>query len=100
MYHDYVGTVDFELRDTNALENNVDRTWVPYEQDLTQYPEVFKKYQENYDRYEQVKEKFENEDLLEEQGANMFARRLPKDNSPWEKKYDTMMPRFTGTSCQ
>jgi hypothetical protein len=28
-----------------------------------------------------------------------FVRRLPKDMRPWEKKYDTMMPRYTGTSA-
>ena len=44
VYHDYVGTVDFDLRDPNHAENSMDRSWTPYEQDLTQYPEVFKKY--------------------------------------------------------
>ena len=100
VYHDYVGTVDYDLKDPNHSENSVDRSWIPYEQDLTQYPEVFKKYQENYDRYDKVKARFENEDILEDAGDGPFKRRLPKDMSPWEKKYDTMMPRFTGTSCQ
>jgi hypothetical protein len=30
----------------------------------------------------------------------MFVKRLPKDMSPWEKKYEDIMPRFTGTSAQ
>ena len=61
---------------------------------------MFKKYQENYERYDKVKARFENEDVLEDAGEGPFKRRLPKDMSPWEKKYDTMMPRFTGTSAQ
>ena len=100
VYHDYVGTVDFDLKDPNFKENAMDRSWTPYEQDLTQYPEVFKKYQENYERYDKVKERFENEDPLSEAPEGAFKKRLPKDMSPWETKYDTVMPRYTGTSCQ
>jgi len=44
VYHDYVGTTDFGLKDTTNEENSFDRSWTPYEQDLSQYPEVFKKY--------------------------------------------------------
>lgn len=66
VYHDYVGTVDFDLHDPNHKENHMGRSWTPYEQDLSQYPEVFKKYQENYERYDKVKERFENEDPLAE----------------------------------
>jgi hypothetical protein len=100
VYHDYVSTVDFDLKDINHNENSIDRSWVPYEQDLTQYPEVFKKYQENYDKYDKVKARFENEDPMEETGESAFAKKLPKDMSPWEKKYDLHMPRYTGTSGQ
>lgn len=67
---------------------------------MTQYPEVFKKYQENWAKYDKVKDRFENEDLMEEQAEGPFVRKLPKDMSPWEKKYDTTMPRYTGTSAQ
>jgi len=45
IYHDYVGTVDHDIRDPNHTRGS---HWVPYEQDLTHYPEVFKMYQENY----------------------------------------------------
>lgn len=100
VYHDYVGTVDFDQPDTNLDPNALDRNWAPYEQDLTQYPEVFRKYQENYAKYDKVKARFENEDIMEEPEDSAFARRLPKDMSPWEKKYDTMLPRYTGTTCQ
>ena len=98
VYHDYTGTVDFGLKDMN-MEHPY-RNWVPYEQDLSQYPEVFKKYQENYEKYDKVEERFANEDPLEEQAEGPFKRRVPKDMSPWEKKYDLMMPRYTGTSSQ
>jgi gamma-carbonic anhydrase len=47
-YHDYVGTVDYDIRDPNHSEGSFDKAWIPYEQDLTHYPEVFRKYQENY----------------------------------------------------
>jgi len=61
---------------------------------------VFKKYQENYEKYEKVKTRFETEDRMADQEEGPFARRIPADMSPWEKKYDTMMPRYTGTQAQ
>ena len=64
---------------------------------MTHYPEVFKQYQENYKAYETAKKKFEDEDELEEAGESPFTRKLPRDMSPWEKKYDDYMPKFTGT---
>lgn len=100
VYHDYVGTVDYDMREYQNEEDNMHRSWTPYEQDLTQYPEVFKKYQENYERYDQVKERFRNEDPMEEQGEAVFERKMPRDMSPWTKKYDTLLPRYTGTTCQ
>ena len=61
---------------------------------------MFKQYQENYAQYDKVKERFENENPLEEQGEEPFKKRLPKDMTPWEQKYKTMMPKYTGTVCQ
>ena len=95
-----MGTVDYDIRDPSHSEGSFDKAWVPYEQDLTHYPEVFKVYQENYDRYDKVKKRFETEEPLVEQGESPFTRRMPKDMSPWEKKYEDFMPRFTGTSSQ
>ena len=66
VYHDYVGTVDYDLKDPGLEEDALSRSWTPYEQDLTQYPEVFKKYQENYDKYDRIKKRFETEDPYEE----------------------------------
>jgi len=100
VYHDYVGTVDYNIKDPNHEEGSFDKQWVPYEQDLTHYPEVFKMYQENYKKHDQVKKRFETEEPMVEQGESPFTRRLPKDMSPWEKKYDDMMPRFIGSSAQ
>ena len=37
---------------------------------------------------------------MQEQAEGPFTRRLPKDMSPWEKRYDDLMPKYTGTSCQ
>ena len=68
---------------------------------MSQYPEVFKKhFQENYAKYDNLKNQFENEDPLDEAGPDMFEKQVPKDMSPWEKKYDTVLPRYTGTLCQ
>jgi hypothetical protein len=47
VYHDYVGTVDYNMQDPNHAEGSFDKAWIPYEQELTHYPEVFKVYQEN-----------------------------------------------------
>jgi hypothetical protein len=55
VYHDYVGTVDYDIRDPNHTAGEGEKAWLPYEQDMTQYPEVFRQYQENYARFEQVK---------------------------------------------
>jgi hypothetical protein len=47
-----------------------------------------------------VKHRFEEEDEMEDQGENKFKKVLPKDMSPWEKKFDQVLPRYTGTTCQ
>lgn len=31
VYHDYVGTVDYDIRDPNHSEGSFDRNWIPYE---------------------------------------------------------------------
>ena len=31
VYHDYVGTVDFDRPDSNLDPNSFDRNWAPYE---------------------------------------------------------------------
>ena len=100
IYHDYVASADFDMDDPNHAEGEAKRNWTPYEQDMSQYPEVFHKYQENYAKYDKLKDEFENENPMEEQGDEVFRRETPKDMSPWEKKYEDLMPRFTGTSCQ
>ena len=100
IYHDYVSSVDFDIDNPNHAPGERYKTWTPYEQDLSHYPEIFHKYQENYARYDKVKAETAAENPLEEQGDEIFARQLPRDMSPWEKKYDDLMPRFTGTSCQ
>ena len=100
IYHDYVASVDWDLNDPNHEKGEHKKTWTPYEQDLSAYPEVFKKYQENYDKYDKQAKEFREENPLEEMGEDPFKRRLPTDSSPWEKKYDDLMPRFTGTLCQ
>eukprot|EP00354_Favella_ehrenbergii_P000814 CAMPEP_0170463288 /NCGR_PEP_ID=MMETSP0123-20130129/8460_1 /TAXON_ID=182087 /ORGANISM="Favella ehrenbergii, Strain Fehren 1" /LENGTH=357 /DNA_ID=CAMNT_0010728691 /DNA_START=35 /DNA_END=1108 /DNA_ORIENTATION=- len=100
IYHDYVASADFDMEDPNHQPGERYKTWTPYEHDLSHYPEVFHKYQENYAKYEKLKEETAQENPLEEQGDEIFQREIPRDMSPWEKKYDDLMPRYTGTSCQ
>lgn len=100
IYHDYVASADFDMQDPNHAPGEMRKTWTPYEQDLSHYPEIFHKYQENYEKYDQLKAKTEAENPLEEQGDEIFSREIPRDMTPWEKKYDDLMPRYTGTSCQ
>jgi hypothetical protein len=57
-------------------------------------------YAENYKNHEKLKKRFENDEPLVEQPESPFTRKLPKDMSPWTKKYDDIMPRYTGTSSQ
>ena len=54
IYHDYVASADYDMYDPNHAEGEAKRNWTPYEQDLSQYPEVFRKYQENYAKYDKV----------------------------------------------
>ena len=99
IYHDYVASADYDMENPNHAPGELHKTWTPYEQDLSQYPDVFHKYQENYAKYDKLKEKTAAENPLEEQADEIFTRQIPKDMSPWEKKYDDLMPRYTGTSC-
>lgn len=50
--------------------------------------------------WDKAKKKFDTEDPYEEQGDTAFKKKVPKDQSPWEKKYDDYMPRYTGTLWQ
>ena len=35
VYHDYVGTVDNDIRDPSLDEGSYDKSWLPYEQDYS-----------------------------------------------------------------
>lgn len=101
IYHDYVGTIDFLHKDPITTKGAKDKQWLPFEQDLSQYPEIFRKtYGENFKAHERQKKFFEEDDPLEEQAENPWKRKIPKDQAPWEKRTYTAMPRFTGTMCQ
>lgn len=77
-----------------------ERTWDPYEQDLSRYPEIFKMYGENYDRYEKVKKKFENEEKGKPFGEPAVTPKKSNDQSPWEKKYFDHMPGYKEDNFQ
>lgn len=81
------------------IEEDYDEyTWTPYEQDLSSYPEIFKMYGENFEKYQKVKARFDNEKPGEQPAEAPSTPRKPKDQSPWEKKYDDYMPKYTGES--
>jgi len=42
IYHDYVGSADFQMHDPNHAADSFTKKWTPYEQDLSNYPEVFR----------------------------------------------------------
>lgn len=95
---DYFNGVEWEQssihRDTSG------KGWNPYEQDLTNYPEIYKMYGENFDRFERAKKKFEEEVPGEQQGEGPLQDRAPFNRDAYEKRYDDFMPRFSGTSMQ
>ena len=55
-------------------EDNDPIGWTPYEQDLSEYPEIYKMYGENFERYERAKKKFMEEDPKEEQGEDAHKK--------------------------
>ena len=44
IYHDYVSSVDFDIDNPNHAPGERYKTWTPYEQDLSHYPEILHKY--------------------------------------------------------
>lgn len=98
-YQAYVGTIDFDIRDSNHNKADSKAGWAPYEQDYTHYPEVFKRYGDNFEAYEDLKRRFENDRPGQEMAKDPRAKEAPRDMSPWEKREADLLPRFTGTSC-
>jgi hypothetical protein len=43
------------MHDHSHSPDSFKKTWTPYEQDMSNYPEVFRQYQENYAAYDKVK---------------------------------------------
>ena len=76
------------------------KNYNPYEQDLSRFPEIFKMYGENYEKYDKVRERFANEKPGKQVEDPPIIPKKPKDQSPWEKKYDDYMPRYRGESFQ
>ena len=66
IYHDYIASADFDVDDENHAPGEASKTWTPYEHDLSQYPDVFHKYQENYAKYDKLKDELAKENPLEE----------------------------------
>ena len=77
VYHDYVDGLDYEKEDPDYQAGSENRSWSPYEQDLSQYPEVFKKYQENYAQYDKVKERFPHISYGQDIKSETFKKSYP-----------------------
>jgi hypothetical protein len=58
----------------------------PYEQDLFNFPDSFKKYGENYDKYEEVKRFFDENPHAEASTPNR-ENEIPKDQKSWTRRY-------------
>jgi hypothetical protein len=80
------------------IEEDENSTWNPYHHDLSHYPEIFKMYGENYEKYEKIRSRFQTEPKGEQMKEPPIIPRKPVDQSPWEKKYDDYMPKYTGES--
>lgn len=59
----------------------------PYEQDLYNFPDSFKIYQENYQQYEDLKKYFEENPNAEVKTVNRYNKQKPTDDSPWTRKF-------------
>ena len=68
------------------------KVWTPYEQDMSHYPEVFKKFGQNHKMWDEAREKFENDDPNEETGPHHFERQVPKDMSPGNRSTTQAYP--------
>lgn len=99
-YNETTSGIEYDVILEQHKEGSLHKSWTPYEQDMSYYPEVFKKYAENHEAWDKAKKKFDTEDPLEEQADHAFKRKVPKNQDPWEKKYDDFMPRYTGTLWQ
>lgn len=91
---------DPRVPDLVVEENQEERTWSPYEQDLSRFPEIFKMYGENFERYEEVKKRFDTEAPGEQMGEHPINPQKPTDQSPWEQRYDNYQQRHRGTLMQ
>ena len=55
IYHDYVAAIDGDRIDPEFKKGSDFKNWVPYEQDLSHYPEVFRMYRQNYAKTDELK---------------------------------------------
>lgn len=92
--------IDFDIDRPHLREDGDEYSWTAYENDMRFYPEIFKMYSENHDRYEKMKAKFQNDKPGQQMPEDNMAKQMPRDDSPWTKRYDDFRPRHTGESFQ
>lgn len=86
----------FDMREHER--DQISRGSTPYEQDLSKYPELFHRYQENYDSFEAANRKFDSELKGTQETIEPLGEDIPVMNARYKKKYDVDAPRFTGTT--
>ncbi len=65
-----------------------EKSWEPLSYDIDKMSSVLKKYGVNTDMYEQAYQRFKHEPKGIEREDDSISDNIPKDQSPWEKKYD------------
>lgn len=89
-----------EPEDENYLEQRVlykqakhpeeqywNKHYDPYEQDLYNFPDNFKIYEENYQQYDDLKRYFEENPNVEVKTINRKDKVKPSDDSPWTRRF-------------
>lgn len=79
---------DYDFKFKPLEEETDEATYNPYHQDLSNYPEIFKMYGENYDKYEEVKKRFDTEEPGLPHGPHPSETTKPENQTPWESKYN------------
>jgi carbonic anhydrase/acetyltransferase-like protein (isoleucine patch superfamily) len=79
---------DYDFEYAPLQEDYDEKTYNPYHQDFSRYPEIFKMYGENYDQYQKVKERFDTEKAGGQPGPHASETDAPKDQTPWKTRYN------------
>ena len=77
-------------RGLHREKDTFERSWEPLSYDTDKMSSVLKKYGVNTDMYEDAYQRFKHEPKGVEREDSRSMDHIPKDQSPWEKKYDNI----------